>query len=205
MALTQKPGPAQSIALVGQLPEFPFRLPDEVKDRFPEMQQWETSAGDWWNRLSDLLQRDRSNIQSQFLADESAASVSAQSILASITTIQTQLAGLIAGSGGTSLAAQVALLTQQLQNLLAALAAHIASDITHKTSSPIVGTQDAQDLDFKRIGLTAAGYGRFRPLVGMNYIGATESFTIGASDYMVVPSTFTVYGNLVVDGTLLVV
>lgn len=62
MALPHKPGPAQVFNPTGDVDEFP-KLPQQVKDRFPEMVQWETVATTWWMNFKTIYQRDRSQLQ----------------------------------------------------------------------------------------------------------------------------------------------
>lgn len=65
MAIARKPGPANSVALVGQIPSPP-PIPTEVLDRFRSMEVWQEQYERWWNRFGDLLQRDLDQIATQF-------------------------------------------------------------------------------------------------------------------------------------------
>lgn len=200
MPLPRKPGPAQSLALVGQIPNPP-EMPSAVTDRFPEMAAWQEAFDRWWNRFQDLLQRDLDQISTQFKKDEGSTQTSLKTIQDAIDTINIDLGSII---GKVPLPAQIAALTSQLANLTFALAAHIANTITHGTVGDIVGTTDRQDLDSKQIGRGISCYGRFWPLVGVNSIQGTENITLAFGDYILAPGPFFVYGQLVVDGTLLV-
>lgn len=200
MAITHKPGPATSIVLAGTVPDPP-KVPDDVQDRFDSMAGYQQHIEEWWGIYKGLFQRDMDEINRKFVADEATTASSIQSILSTLVTIQIQLTALT-GAGGPSLASQVAALTTQFTSLVGALAAHIAARITHGTVGDIVGTTDAQDLDTKRIGFTTPGYGRFWPPVGVGNIASGQTVTIGTGDYALVAGPFTVYGQLIIEGTL---
>jgi hypothetical protein len=68
MPIIRKPGPAQAVALVGQIPQPP-NLPTEVTDRFDSMKQWQEEVDRWWARFGDMLQRDLDQIAAKFTAD----------------------------------------------------------------------------------------------------------------------------------------
>lgn len=82
MAFQRKPGPAQTIAIVGQIPQPP-KLPEQMVDRFPELKAYQDAMTSWWDRFSDKLQRDLDQISTQFDADQTA-----------IQTLQAQVAAL---------------------------------------------------------------------------------------------------------------
>lgn len=69
MAFTRKPGPAQAISLVGQIPDPPS-LPAKTLERFPELVLYQTETERWWAEVSVLLQRDLDQITARFQADE---------------------------------------------------------------------------------------------------------------------------------------
>jgi len=71
MSLPHKPGPAQTLALIGEIP-FPPKLPDTMINRFPELEAYQTAMDQWWSRFADMLQRDRESVSTQFAADQTA-------------------------------------------------------------------------------------------------------------------------------------
>jgi hypothetical protein len=150
-----------------------------------------------------LLQRDLDQIATQFKTDELNLQTLIDGLNQQIAALTAQIAG-IPGGGSGGIAAQLAAIVANLAAVSSGLAAHIAATITHGTSSPIVGTQDAQDLDQKRIGLTGPRYGRAWPAVGVKSIPAGEVITLGVSDAIITAAPFMVYGQLIIDGTLLV-
>ena len=59
MAMTHKPGPARAMSIVGN--EYPPELfpdfPDAVKERFPELEQWRSTAEANYQKFVDVLMR----------------------------------------------------------------------------------------------------------------------------------------------------
>lgn len=208
MPITHKPSPAQVIALIGNLPDFPSDLPREVTDRFPALSQWAGSVAKWWQNFSDLMQRDRQQVMAQFQKDDADEAIAEAAVQSSITALTVQVARLnaqiaaISNAGGS---AQVAALTSQVATLTSALSSHIASIVTHGTLSPIVGQQDTEPLDSKTIGKVTPGYGRFSPpAIGVQSIAAGQQVVIEPGEAMIVVGPFSVSGSLTVAGTLFV-
>jgi len=201
MAFTRKPSPIQLVSITGQIPTPPPKIPKDMLQRFPSWVQYDEDFQAWWGKFSDLLQRDRSSIQSQFLVDEAAAKSSITSIQSSLATITSQLAAITPGSG---LASQVAALVAQLTAVVAGLASHIASTQTHGTISDVVGETDVQNLDNKTIGSAFPGYGRFvLGALGFNQLGPGETLNVTENDFLITAGPVDISGSLIVDGVLL--
>lgn len=199
MPFERKIGPAQSVSLTGQIPQPPPKIPPEMVRRFPDWEKYETQMEEWWGHFTDLLQRDRGQIQTQFQTDETLAKDNLASIQASLTALSNQLAAL----NTPSLSPQVASLTAQVAAIVAQLAMHILATVAHGTTGNIVGTSDRQNLDSKTIGSTVPGYGRFvAGAIGYNQISASVTVTVTVNDFLIMAGPVNVFGSLVVDGTL---
>ncbi|MEO7520227.1 MAG: hypothetical protein ABIW79_00285 [Gemmatimonas sp.] len=200
MAFTRKPGPAQSINLVGAIPD-PAKIPVEISDRFGEFKTYQTEMDRWWDQFKTMLQRDIEQIRTQFAANQTTVSSWVSAIDTSLATIQTQIDELGGTPATGSIAAQILTLTEALNALTASLGLHVNASAAHGVISDIVGVNDAQTLNAKRIGTVTPGYGRFNPLQGVGRIAAGDTVTVGPGDYMVVAGPFTISGSLVIDGT----
>lgn len=200
MAIARKIGPAQSLALVGQIP-VPPKLPADFAAKFSGLDGWQEALDRWWDRFQDLLQRDLDQIGTQFAQDEASAATFQASTTAALATINQQLTAMQQLVASTS---AITALTAQVQALATALAAHIAANVTHQTSTPIVGESDPQALERKTVGFVSAGYGRFWPSVGVQNIANGTTVTINGGEAITIAGPFDVYGQLNIDGTLLV-
>lgn len=201
MALTRKPGPAQSISLIGQIPDVPS-VPARMQERFDELKAYSSSMVKWWDEFQRLLQRDLDNITAQFGRDEGIVTAGLAEIQTQLEALAAQIAALTTSAGQ---AAQIAALTQEVTTLGNELANHIAAAITHKTLSAIVGVSDQQALNKKTIGNVSPGPGRFQPLIVVASIPSTQSVTINAGESMVIAGEFSVSGSLIIDGSFAVV
>lgn len=86
-----------------------------------------------------------------------------------------------------------------------ALKAHIRAESAHGTDGKIVGENNAQALESKRIGELKPGYGRFGPLIGRSSVPSGETVTIPTGWNMIAPRRFTINGKLVINGVFMVV
>lgn len=80
------------------------------------------------------------------------------------------------------------------------LAFHIAQNIVHGTTSPVVGETDEQALEKKTIGLSFPRDGRFAGLMSTNLITSSQTITIKANTNWVTTGPITISGTLVVEG-----
>lgn len=71
MPLIQKRGPAQAVNLAGDI-NNPPTIPQTLKDRYPEMEQWDASHVRWWVEFKTKYQRDSAQIQSTLTALQAA-------------------------------------------------------------------------------------------------------------------------------------
>lgn len=197
MPITRKPGPAQQLALIGQIPDPPA-IPTEMVNKFPALSQYQAEMKEWWDRYKDLFSRDRSQIQTQFTQDEASAASNLASIQGQFTQIQATLDALINATPSTP----VSDLLSQLTALKDALKAHIDAAAAHGTQSQIVGVSDAQALDQKDIGSTTPGPGRFTSVIVKNFIPLGITLTVGSDEFMVAAGPYTIQGRLVIDGTV---
>jgi uncharacterized protein YceH (UPF0502 family) len=94
MPIPHKPGPAQSLALVGQIQPLP-EIPADIQDRFESLQRWNDEMQRWWNRFGELFGRDMDSIATQFKTDETAAATSLAQVQNDIAAIKQQLAVLV--------------------------------------------------------------------------------------------------------------
>lgn len=199
MAFERKAGPAQSVMIVGAVPNPPPKIPDDMKKRFPVWDQYQQAMETWWSQFSGLLQRDLEQIKTQFTADESKATTDLAALQASITNLTNQISAL---AGGPTLNSQVASLMAQVAALVANLAAHILATKAHGTIGDIVGTVDTQALESKSIGLNTPGYGRFSVVMESNVIPLGQTVDVPAGYTMFVGDPFEVDGTLNIAGTL---
>lgn len=169
--------------------------------RFPALLSYQGEMNKWWQNVQVLIQRDLAQIQAQFTADETAAASSLKNIQAQLTSINATVSSLAGMSTGPT-AAQFKAISDSVQAISALLAEHIKARAAHGTQSQVVGESDQEDLNQKRIGLNAPGYGRFAPSIGYNRIFAGQTVNIGVNDFMIVAGTFTVDGILNIAGTL---
>lgn len=200
MGFTQKSGPANALAIVGQIPQPPPKVPPEMIRRFPDWEAYDKGMQEWWGRFSDMFQRDRSQLQSLIQTDDAASKANT----AIITAIQTSLADVLAQLGTLTSSSPLAALVAQVAAIVSGLAQHIAATVVHGTASAVVGVTDAQNLERKNIGLTIPGYGRFLGgALGLRTIPVTTTLTVGPSDFLVTAGPLDIEGGLVVAGTLL--
>lgn len=199
MPLVRKTSPAQSVALIGDIPDPPD-VPGDVIERFTSMEAYQRDAESWWTRFKTLLQRDLDQISTRFKTDETDSATALANLRVSLEALTVIVNELVADESG-SIPAQIAALQASLATLTANIAAHIQATAAHGTASSIVGINDQQDLNYKRIGNTIPGYGRFNPLIGVGRILAGASVTVTTNDYMVVTGPYDISGSLVVDGS----
>lgn len=197
MPFTRKASPAQVLSLTGQIPESPPKIPDEMLRRFPAWAEYQKALKEWWGRFTDMLQRDRDSIQTQFTTDETTARTLQTSVDALTAQVQT-LSGQISGAGSVTAALQA--LVQTVSNQLID---HIASSVAHGVASDIVGETDTQSLDGKTIGADQPGYARLNPAVLLNGIPAGTFIEIGPADVLLAPSPFVISGTLKVAGSVI--
>lgn len=204
MAIPRKTSQAPAISLSGQWPQPP-RIPQKFIDRFEELEPLPTQVDQWWQQISLMLERDRQEILTKFASLESSTSASIQVLQEQVKALQQQVEA-ITGTDLGGLAAQVAGLSSQVADLAGELAAHILANVAHGTATNIVGVMDEQPLDKKTIGGIVPRYGRFTAgAVGVKRILSTETITVGANDFLVVGGELQVSGQLVIEGTLVMV
>jgi len=95
--------------------------------------------------------------------------------------------------------------TSAADSAAASIAAHAALIAAHGATGEVVGTENTQDLERKNLGQTNPGYGRFAPLISRNNVPPDGVWNVPAGWNMIVPSGFTVDGELTVNGMVIVV
>lgn len=146
-------------------------------------------------RFDQAMEIWRQDLQRIFPSDET--------ITNTVTTIIQTVNSSTGGGGGSSTPAfDPSALIAQINALTASLAAHIAQNIVHGTSSPVVGETDEQVLERKTIGEASPRNARFIHALQRSEILAGEVFTVPTGFNMVVAGPFTVNigGSLIVDG-----
>lgn len=95
--------------------------------------------------------------------------------------------------------------TQTDTSVSDALRAHITAESAHGTDGRIVGENNAQALESKRIGELKPGYGRFGPLISRSSVPSGETVTIPTGWNIIAPRRFTINGRMIVNGVFMVV
>ena len=193
MALPNKPGSVVLGQSANELPPFDVRFPGEVIERFPKLQETQRQLATYHELVKKVLTR--------LIDEQNRARATVQSTMATLESVQTALAAQV-----NALAAvpDAVVAPVDLTPLLTALDAHIEATAAHGTVGDIVGTTDEQALEAKTIGFNYPRQGRFRSALNRSDVEITETLRIPSGYTHVVVGPFTVHGQLIVEGEMMV-